>query len=357
MGLHNGRSVLLISLLAFSLVLVACGATPPTEEAQVPPTQPPAAEVLPTEQPPVRIAVFFTVLGNTFAKAVTDGVTEAADRLGGTVVTFGADPAFDQVAQSNQIQDAIVSGNFDAFIIHPTDGNYIVPYVEQAVAAGIKVIDLDFVIGPDARTYEPCCGMTAFVGRTGVDHGASLAKMAIMACDTVVEKPCKVGYLSGVQALTIDQDRIEAIEKALKEHPDIEMVAMQDAFYSEEKGYEVAQNILRAQPDIDVLFTSGDQMMLGAEQAVIDSGLKGKILLMGNGCDSRGYQAVKEGRWFATFADLPYTIGQRAAEIAIRAARGEEVSSIVKTDEQKPPLPADGPIITQENVDQFEPQW
>ena len=39
------------------------------------------------------------------------------------------------------------------------------------------------------------------------------------------------------------------------------------------------------------------------------------------------------------------------------AVRGEEVPTSVKNDDQKPPLPDDGPIITQDNVDQYSPQW
>lgn len=346
------RLLLLASLLTVSLSLAACGqAAAPT---QAPPAQAPAEA---TELPPVRVALFHTVLGNTYTKAVSDGCIDTANKLGGTVEIFGADPAFDAVAQSRQIQDAIVSGKFDAFVIYACDGNAVVPDVEDAIAAGIKVVAADVVIGPDPRSYEPCCGIESYVGRTGIDHGTFLGEMIVRACDAVGEKPCKVGYLNGAQALTIDQDRVEAIGKVLADHPDIEIVANQEALYLQDKGYEVAQNILQAHPDIHVLATSGDQMMLGAEQAVKDAGLEGKILLLGNGTGERGYEAIKEGRFWADYADIPYTMGQIACEIAIKAVRGESVPRSVKNDEQKPPLPADGPIITQENVDEFKPQW
>lgn len=341
--------LVLVGLIILSLTLVACGAATeePTKEVEVPPT----------EVPPVRIALFHPVLGNTYTKAVGDGVMDSAAKLGGTVEVFGADPAFDAVAQSHQIQDAIVSGNFDTFVIYACDGNAVVPDVEDAIEAGIKVVAADVVIGPDARTYEPCCGIESYVGRTGIDHGTLLGEMMVRACDTVEEKPCKIGYLNGVQALTIDQDRVEAIEAVLADHPDIEIVANQEAFYLQDTGYEVAQNMLQANPDIDVLATSGDQMMLGAEIAVKDAGLEGQILLLGNGTGERGYEAIKEGRFWANYADIPYTMGQLAGEIAIQAVRGESVPRSVKNDEQRPPLPPDGPIITQENVDQYEPQW
>jgi len=342
----------------FLLTLAACGGNTPTQEppAKEQPTQE-SAVVEPTKQTPVRIALFHTVLGNTYTKAVSDGVKEAAERMGATVDVFGADPAFDAIAQSRQIQDAIVANKYDVFIIYACDGNAVVPDVEDAIAAGIKVVAIDVVIGPDARTYEPYDGIVSYIGRTGIDHGGYLGNMIIRACDTIETKPCKVGYLNGVQALTIDQDRVEAITKVLADHPDIEIVSNQEAFYLQDKGYEVAQNMLQAHPDINVFATSGDQMMLGAEQAVKDAGLTGKILLLGNGTSQQGYDAIKEGRFWAAYADIPYTMGQLAGEIAIKTVRGEEVPKSVKNDDQRPPLPSDGPIITNENVDQFSPQW
>lgn len=342
--------LLLISVLVLSLT--SCSTTTPeaaTEQVSSPTET--------TEQEPIHIAVFHTVLGNTYTKAVGDGVTAAAEAMGATVDVFGADPGFDAVAQSRQIQDAIVSNKYDAFVIYACDGNAVVPDVEDAIAAGIIVVAVDVVIGPDARTYEPYNGITAYVGRTGIDHGKYIGQMIVQACDTVTDKPCKVGYLNGVQALTIDQDRVESITAVLADHQDIEIVSNQEAFYLQDKGYEVAQNMLEANPDIDVFATSGDQMMLGAEQAVQDAGLEGKVLLLGNGTGERGYEAIKEGRFWADYADIPFTMGEIAGEIAIKAVRGEEVPRSVNNDEQKPPLPSDGPIITKDNVDQFEPQW
>ena len=303
----------------------------------------------------VTIALFHPVLGNTYTKALTDGAEAVAAAMGGTIDVFGSDPAFDSVAQSNQIQDAITAGKYDAFIIYAVDGNAVVADVEDAVAAGIEIIAADVVIGPDARTYVPIEGVSSYIGRTGIDHGGFLGEMIVSACDGL--DPCKVGYINGVQALTIDQDRVEAVENAISTHANIEIVANQEAFYLEDMGLDVATNMLQANPDINVLATSGDQMMLGAEQAVIDAGLEGEVKLIGNGTGEQGYQAIKEGRFFADYADIPYTTGELAAEFAITVVRGGEVPKFIKVFDLSPPMPGDSPIITQDNVDLFEPQW
>lgn len=360
--------LLLLSAMILGLMLAGCqGATPeateepaaeePTEEpAAEEPTEEPAAEE-PADEGPVALALFHPVLGNTYTQAVSEGVIDAAEPMGATVDVFGADPAFDPVAQSNQIQDAIISGQYDAFLIYAVDGNAVATDVEDAIAAGIEVIAVDVVIGPDPRATEPWDGITSYIGRTGYDHGTFLADMMIRACDEVEDAPCQIGYLNGAQSLTIDQERVAAIEESLAAHEDMEIVAMQDANYLQDQGYDVAQNMLQANPDIDVLATSGDQMMLGAEQAVIDAGMEGDIILIGNGVGERGYEAIAEGRFFCGYADIPYTMGQIAGEIAVNAVRGEAVPSYVNNAEQSPPLPSGGPLICQDNVDQFEPQW
>jgi ribose transport system substrate-binding protein len=359
--------LLLISI--FVLSLPACGTATPTQAlaatlpptavlpTAVPPTAAPPTAVPPTTIPPVHIAVFFPVLGNSYTKAFTDGIADAAQKMGATADNFGADPAYDAIAQSHQIQDAITSKKYDVFIIYACDGNAVVPDVEDALAAGIKVVAADVVIGPNTTSFAPYPGVVSYIGRTGISNGTMLGQMIVSACATVTSATCKVGYLIGAQALTIDQDRITAINSVLASHTNIKIVASQEAFYLQDKGYEVAQNMLQAHPDINVFATSGDQMMLGAQQAVKDAGLTGKVLLIGNGTSKEGYAEIKAGTWFADYADIPYTEGQISGQVAINAVRGIPVLTSVNNDDQRPPLPPDGPIITKENVDQFTPQW
>jgi ribose transport system substrate-binding protein len=352
--------LLLVSLLVF--LLPACTASTPTEApaaTQAPaeaPTEAPTA-VPATEVPPVHIAVFFPVLGNSYTKAFTDGIEDIAAQMNATVDEFGADPAYDATAQSHQIQDAITSGKYDVFIIYACDGNAVVSDVEDAIKAGIKVVAADVVIGPNTQSYDPYPGVVSYIGRTGLENGTMIGNMIVSACETVETKPCKVGYLPGALALTIDQDRLTAIQSVLSTHSDIEIVATQEAYYLQDTGLSVTQNILQAHPDINVLATSGDQMMLGAEQAINDAGLTGKVLMIGNGTSQQGYTEIKEGRWFADYADIPFTEGQLACQVAIKAVRGETVPTSINNDDQRPPLPSDGPIITKDNVDQFTAQW
>lgn len=337
--------LLLISLVVLGLALAAC--QPATvEPTKVPPTATPAKKI--------QIGLFVPVSGNTYEEARLRGAQEAAARLNAEVVNFAGE--YDALKQINQIQDAIASKNFDALLIHPIDSNAVVPVVEDALKAGLVVVGADSPIGPNPDSLEPYPeGVVAFIGRTGKATGEWLGQAVIKACEG--KDPCEVAYLIGMQNLTIDQVRYANLEETIKPYPNIKIVAFQEALYRKDKGYEVMQNVFQANPGIDVVATSGDQMVLGALQAAEEAGLK-DVKFIGNGASKEGCDALKAGKFFATIADIPYTQGQLLVETAVKAVRGDKsFATSVDLNKVSPPLPKAGPVISKEDLSEYECQW
>jgi ribose transport system substrate-binding protein len=340
------------------LVVAACApATPVVIEKEVPVTvvKEVPVEVVVTATPAekIMIGLFVPVSGNTYEEARYRGAQEAAAKLNAEVVNFSGE--YDPLQQINQIQDAIASENFDALLIHPIDSNAVVPVVEDALKAGLVVVGADSPIGPDPDSLEPYPeGVSAFIGRTGKATGEWLGQAVIKACEG--KDPCEVAYLIGMQNLTIDQVRYANLEETIKDHPNIEIVAFQEALYRKDKGYEVMQNVFQANPGIDAVATSGDQMVLGALQAAEEAGLE-DVKLIGNGASKEGCDALKEGKFFATIADIPYTQGQLLVETAVKALRGEPFETSVDLNKVSPPLPEHGPVISKEDLSKYECQW
>ena len=336
--------LLLTSLVVLGLALAAC--SPATvEPTEVPPTATPAEKIM--------IGLFVPVSGNTYEEARYRGAQEAAAGLNAEVVNFSGE--YDPLQQINQIQDAIASENFDALLIHPIDSNAVVPVVEDALKAGLVVVGADSPIGPDPDSLEPYPkGVSAFIGRTGKATGEWLGQAVIAACEG--KDPCEVAYLIGMQNLTIDQVRYANLEETIKDHPNIKIVAFQEALYRKDKGYEVMQNVFQANPKISVVATSGDQMVLGALQAAEEAGLE-DVKLIGNGASKEGCDALKAGQFYATIADIPYTQGQLLVETAVKALRGETFERSVDLNKVSPPLPEHGPVISKEDLSEYECQW
>ncbi len=340
------------------LVVAACTTpTPVVIEKEVPVTvvKEVPVEIVVTATPvkKFKIGLFVPVSGNTYEEARYRGAQEAAARLNADVVNFSGE--YDPLQQINQIQDAIASGTFDALLIHPIDSNAVVPVVEDALKAGLIVVGADSPIGPDPDSLEPYPeGVVAFIGRTGKATGEWLGQAVIKACEG--KDPCEVAYLIGMQNLTIDQVRYANLEETIKPYPNIKIVAFQEALYRKDKGYEVMQNVFQANPGIDAVATSGDQMVLGALQAAEEAGLE-DVKLIGNGASKEGCDALKAGEFFATIADIPYTQGQLLVETAVKALKGEPFETSIDLNKVSPPLPKAGPVISKEDLSQYECQW
>jgi ribose transport system substrate-binding protein len=298
------------------------------------------------------IALFNPLGNNTYVTAAENGVREIIEAAGGTVQAF--DAGFNPEEQLNQIQDAITAGEFDAFIIYPVDGVGVTVGVDAAAEAGIPVIALDATINDNRRTLVPYRNIAGQVARTGLGDGAALGEAIVMACEGI--DPCQVAFLIGFQGFALDLDRVEAIEAAIAGLP-IELVSVLEAQYLEDVGYDVTTDLLQSNPDIDVIASVGDQMIVGSELAVQDAGLEDSVKLIGNGASEIGYEAVAEGRWFATVANIPYTNGQIAAQMALQAIDGTLIIRSVDMYDQSPPIPPTGAVITQESAADFTPQW
>ncbi len=300
-----------------------------------------------------RIAYFNPLGNNSYTPQVEAGIRDVVEAAGGTVVEFSVE--FNAEEQLNQIEDAITSGEFDAFIIYSVDGVGVTVGVDAAAEAGIPVIAVDAPINTDRKTLVPYKNVAGQIARRGIDDGFYIGQAIVMACENI--DPCEVGYLTGFAEFPLDVDRLEAVEDVLADHDNIEIVSVQAASYLEDEGFAVATDMLLANPGIDVIASVGDQMILGAELAVQDAGLEGQVALIGQGANQDGYNAVAEGRWFATVANIPFTNGQIAGQMALQAIEGDLILRSANMYDQSPPFPASGPIITQDNFEEFEPQW
>jgi ribose transport system substrate-binding protein len=291
-----------------------------------------------------KIAFFGFAGANSFAQATLAGIREQAAKEGVEVEFF--DPNFDSAKQVSQIQNAITTGEFQAFIVQANDGNAVVPVVREAIEEGITVVGEFTPIGTKYDTIEPQVDGLIFVGEPPTENGTALGEMGVQACEGI--DPCRVAYLEGFKALPLDNARTEAVHKALEAAPNVELVASVEGGYTQESGLKAAQNVLQAHSDVDVMIGSS-QAIAGAEQAVEDAG--GEVKLIGNGGSRQAVSAVKEGRWFATYVGAEKSSGAKAAELAIAAARGEEVPKSFDTRELQEP------IGTKENLGSFEGQY
>ena len=304
----------------------------------------------------LRIGAFVLATANAYAQMNIAGIEQAAEEAGNVdIVIF--DGAFDGARQLVQIQDAVATGRFDGFVIFPNSGVAVVPGVREANEAGIPSIAAYAPIGTDPLNPEPQIdGVIGTVWHPNNEDGRALGRLTVEACRTEHPdaSPCKVAYISGGNAILFEQVKLEAFRGVLEEADiEIQIVSQQEGNFLVGDARTAAENILQANPDLNVLSTSADQMTLGAEQAVNDAGITG-ITLVGTGSSFEGVEAVREGRWFGSTVFLPVDEGRVATQMLIDYIQGQAPEAAVYDVVSGSPI---GRTLTRDNIEGFEPQW
>jgi ribose transport system substrate-binding protein len=299
---------------------------------------------------PVKLAFFAPLRGNSYIDAQIRGAKRAAEEAGAemTVMDGKADPN----VQYRQIQDQTAAKRMDAAIVFPLNGVLAAPVVEETLAAGIKVVCLFTPCGKDETSNEVQIeGLSMQIGSSPIREGEYLGEATVEACAD--KDPCKVAFISSFSIQATDKVRKDAWKKIIDEHPQIQLVASGDGESSADKARTLVLDMLQANKDLSVIVNGGDQMGQGAEFAIKDSKLTGKVLIIGQGASEIGVKAVSEGRWYSTGILVPETEGYEAAKAAIAAAKGEtEPKAIVSQD-----LIDRDVKITKDTVDGFKAQW
>src|SRR3954466_8565266 len=117
-------------------------------------------------------------------------------------------PAFDAnlnpADQVKQLQDAVASTKYDAIITQPLYGAGMVEDVKKAIAAGIKVGNIDQVLGADMTTADfQVEGLSSNVAFVPSDLGKKIGDLVVTACADVKANPCNVGYIWSVKAAAL----------------------------------------------------------------------------------------------------------------------------------------------------------
>lgn len=292
---------------------------------------------------PVNVGFFGFAAANAFAQGTFTGVQRAAEELGGTA-TF-VDGNFDGQQQVQQITDAITTKQYDVIVIQANDNLAVQAPLENAIAAGITVVVEFTPVGPDFTTVDPQIEGAISIVDPPALNGGKLAELATEACADVAQKPCQVGYMEGFRTLPLDNARTDAVVQGLS-GSDIQVVAQVEGGYTQDKGRTAYQDIVQANPDVDVIIGSS-QAVAGAALA---AGEGSDIRFIANGGSRTAVENVKSGKWFGAYVlDIPLN-GYTATSLGIRHFRGEEVE--MATDESE--LGPNGAIGTQESLAGFE---
>jgi ribose transport system substrate-binding protein len=298
----------------------------------------------------LQIAFLSASSANTWlasSKAAMDAVAEDNDA---TVTEF--DGQFKPAEQSKQIQDIITSGRYQGLVIASVDGAGVIPELERAQKAGIKVAILNQVIGTDLSTPDPQFdGPVVSVLAPPVRTGEGMGTLTTQAC---TGKPdCKVVYLYGIKGTPIDNAEREGFDSVISKTAGISVVAEGEAGYlGTDGGRKAVADVLQRIPNPDVIVGVGDQGIQGAALALSVAGVTGTKLI-GVGGSEAAIAGIKNGSWFGDVFGAPAGEGRLALTELISGIRNGTTAGGIDTASTLP----EGGLVTSNNVNEFTAEW
>lgn len=133
-----------------------------------------------------------------------------------------------------------------------------------------------------------------------------------------------VGIVGGLPGHGVTEP-IEAGFKAGIKGSKVKIVVIQPADWNRQKARTVAQNIVQAHPEINLLYVENEDMAVGALTALQASGKKGVEMVSDNG-SADGIKLIKQGKLLATVAQSPYFEGQRSVQLAAAVVSGKKIT-------------------------------
>lgn len=132
----------------------------------------------------------------------------------------------------------------------------------------------------------------------------------------------KIFVVEGLLGNTANNSRVEGLEKALAEYPDIEVVAQDTGNWNTDEALALVETWLTQYPDVGGIWCANDNMATGALQALDAVGLKGQVGVCGVDANTDIVEAIANGEATATVSSNGYLQGGYTLAICYAAWTG-----------------------------------
>lgn len=262
------------------------------------------------------IGVSLMTLQYEFFQDVKTGIEEAA---GDDYELLWNDAALDLQSQIDAIENYCAQG-VDAIILNAVDGDGIITALDTAEEKGIPVITVD--MKPTSGTYATYIGSDNYLG-------GELAARYTAEKLLKDQESAKVVFLTNPMS-SAAVERVNGFKETIQEiMPGTEIVAEQGAD-TREAFMSAMEDILIANPDIDVVFSYSAQGGLGAYDAIQAAGREDEISVIGFDASEEEQQAIAEkGCYKGSVIQFPDKLGAACIECAAKVLAGETLEKEV----------------------------
>lgn len=315
----------LLSICWLTLMLSACGDSGGPAVSTVAQT---SARTAPAPTPQAerkQVGLVMKTLTNPFFVEMEKGARRAEKELG---VDLQVKTAAQETSIEQQIQivEDMIAARVDAIVIAPGDSQRLVPVLKKALNGGIKVVNLDNRLDPEALKQA---GL-APVPLISVDNEKGAYGAVRFAAGTV-HTPTEAAIIEGIRSADNARQRMEGAKRAFAENTLITLVASESANWKIDEGYSVSQQIFARNPNVKLIFAANDMMGLGVLKYLQERG-KTDVKVVAYDALAEAVAEVKAGRLLATVDQQAAEQGFQGVALALRLIHGESVPETVLID-------------------------
>ena len=250
---------------------------------------------------------------------------EAAKRGWQLVYTDAAGSAAKQVADVN----SMIAQQVDLIFLAPREEVPLIPAIMAAKAANIPVILLDRNV--DQSLAKPGEDYVTFIGSNFIEEGQRIAEWLVANANGKTQ----IIELEGTVGSSPANDRKKGFDDVIAQHPEFTILASQSGDFARDKGRQVAETLLQAHPEANVIYAHNDEMAIGAIAAVEAAGkVAGKdVLILSIDGGREAIQLIVDGK-IAAVVECNPRFGPKAFDTAVAYANGEEIPPVILNPDQ-----------------------
>jgi ABC-type sugar transport system substrate-binding protein len=261
------------------------------------------------------------------------GFADEAEKLGMKVIMYDAGEHKNVAKQVSQMED-LIANKVDVICLVPGTNVTAMAQVDQALAAGIPVINVNIM------SEHP-----KVLGRIRSDD-YEMGRLQGEFIVSALKGTGNVVMMSGVSGNSAFIARAKGFREYVEKHPGIKILSEQWTPNATDRGLKLMEDWSQTFAKIDAIYSGADRLVIGASQALLAQGKKpGDVVITTVDYNDDTERFVRQGWISATMAQTPVLMGRWGVRAGLLAL-------------EKKPIPKDlftpTYVVTKDNADQID---
>jgi ribose transport system substrate-binding protein len=240
--------------------------------------------------------------------------------------------------------ETLINDKVDVLVILPHDGKALTATAQEAMDAGIPVVNLD-------RIFDTPLAYRTWIGGDNYGMGVSAGNYIVAQMKAKNISSPVIAEVAGLDNLPLTQQRSKGFKDALTK-AGLSVTARVAAEFTVESGEKQTANLLQGNSKIDALWNHDDDQGVGVMAAIDSAGRKEFVMVGGAG--SKGMMDKIKADNTVLKATVLYSPSMSSSAISLARLLGQSKGMADLAEHEIPAsITTYSAVVTKENVDQY----